>query len=84
MRSWSARSRRSTAPRADDNFARDLPTGRRAADKGATRKYASERSSSVQRPLDALLDEELMIKDRPGAYRIAEPFLAEWILRFAT
>ncbi len=37
--------------------------------------------SSVQRALDALVDEELVVRERAGAYRIAEPFLAEWILR---
>jgi uncharacterized protein len=41
-------------------------------------------SSSVQRALDALGAAELVVKDRPGAYRIAEPFLAEWILRFGS
>jgi hypothetical protein len=41
-------------------------------------------SSSIQRALDALANEELVVKERPGAYRIAEPFLAEWILRFGT
>ena len=39
--------------------------------------------SSVQRALDALVDEELVLREGPGAYRIAEPFLAEWILRLA-
>jgi hypothetical protein len=37
--------------------------------------------SSVQRALDALVDEELVVRERAGAYRIAEPFLPEWILR---
>lgn len=35
--------------------------------------------SSVQRALDALLDDELAAPARDG-YRIAEPFLAEWII----
>jgi hypothetical protein len=39
--------------------------------------------SSVQRALDALLDDELVVRERPGAYRIAEPFLAEWIVRYS-
>jgi hypothetical protein len=37
--------------------------------------------SSVQRALDALIEDELVLREGPGAYRIAEPFLAEWILR---
>jgi len=41
-------------------------------------------SSSVQRALDALAAAELVVKERPGAYRIAEPFLAEWILRYGS
>jgi uncharacterized protein len=36
--------------------------------------------SSVQRAVDALVEEELLAKRRAGQYRIAEPFLAEWIL----
>jgi hypothetical protein len=36
----------------------------------------------VQRAVDALVADELVAKERPGAYRLAEPFLAEWILRF--
>src|SRR5439155_10071159 len=35
-------------------------------------------SSSVQRALDALVEDELVVKERPGDYRIAEPFLTEW------
>ena len=40
-------------------------------------------ASSVQRALDALIDDELVVRERPGAYRIAEPFLAEWIVRYS-
>jgi hypothetical protein len=40
-------------------------------------------ASSVQRALDALSDDEVVLKERPGAYRIGEPFLAEWILRLS-
>ncbi len=39
-------------------------------------------SSSVQRALDALVDAEVVIKLGPGAYRIAEPFLAEWVIAY--
>ena len=48
------------------------------------RRHGLPGSSSVQRALDALLDDELVAKERPGAYRIAEPFFAEWILRFGS
>jgi uncharacterized protein len=37
--------------------------------------------SSVQRALDALVAEEPVVREAAGSYRIAEPFLAEWILR---
>jgi hypothetical protein len=46
------------------------------------RRHGLPGSSSVQRALEALLEDELVAKERPGAYRIAEPFLAEWILRY--
>jgi AAA+ ATPase superfamily predicted ATPase len=48
------------------------------------RRHGLPGSSSVQRALEALLEEELVVKERPGAYRIAEPFLPEWIRRFAS
>jgi hypothetical protein len=35
--------------------------------------------SSVQRALDTLVDDELVTRVRRGDYRIAEPFLAQWI-----
>lgn len=38
--------------------------------------------STVQKALDALVEDELVTKERPGDYRIAEPFLREWILRY--
>jgi hypothetical protein len=47
------------------------------------RRHGLPGASSVQRALDALTDEELVLRERPGAYRIAEPFLMEWILRLA-
>jgi len=47
-------------------------------------RHALPVSSSVDRALDALVGAELVVKDRPGAYRISEPFLAEWVLRFGT
>jgi hypothetical protein len=37
-------------------------------------------ASSVQRALDALVDDEVVVRRAAGEYRIAEPFLKEWIL----
>jgi hypothetical protein len=45
------------------------------------RRHGLPGASSVQRALDALIDDELVLREGPGAYRIGEPFLAEWILR---
>lgn len=39
-------------------------------------------SSSVQRALESLTAGELVTKVRPGNYRVAEPFLAEWVRRY--
>lgn len=36
-------------------------------------------SSSLQKALDALVGDEVVAKLGPGEYRIAEPFLAEWV-----
>lgn len=36
-------------------------------------------SSTIQRALDALTADDLVSKLGPGSYRIAEPFLAEWL-----
>ena len=47
------------------------------------RRHGLPGGSSVQRAVDALVEEEIVRKEGRGAYRIAEPFLAEWILRFA-
>jgi uncharacterized protein len=38
-------------------------------------------ASSVQRALDALVEDEVVLREAAGSYRIAEPFLAEWTLR---
>jgi len=38
-------------------------------------------TSTVQRALGALVDDELVSREAGGGYRIAEPFLAEWIQR---
>jgi hypothetical protein len=37
-------------------------------------------ASSVQAALEALTERELVVKNSDGSYRIAEPFLAQWIL----
>ena len=58
----------------------DPPTPRRATSTGS--RHGLPAPSSVQRALDALVSDELVARDDPGTYRIAEPFLAEWILRF--
>ncbi len=47
------------------------------------RRHGLPGGSSVQRALDALGEDELVMKEAPGSYRICEPFLAEWILRLA-
>jgi len=46
------------------------------------RRHGLPAPSSVQRALDALVADELVARERPGRYRIAEPFLAEWIRRY--
>ena len=43
------------------------------------RRHGLPAPSSVQKAVDALVDAELVVRDAPGSYRIAEPFLAEWI-----
>jgi hypothetical protein len=45
------------------------------------RRHGLPGGSSVQRALDTLVEDELVLREGPGAYRIAEPFLTEWILR---
>jgi type II secretory pathway predicted ATPase ExeA len=46
------------------------------------RRHGLPAPSSVQRALDALVTDELVAREGPGRYRIAEPFLAEWIHRY--
>ena len=46
------------------------------------RRHGLPAPSSVQRALDALVTDELVAREGPGTYRIAEPFLAEWIRRY--
>ncbi|MDQ3066467.1 MAG: hypothetical protein M3R12_04855 [Actinomycetota bacterium] len=53
----------------------------RPIDDSYRRKHKLPAPSTVQKALDKLVDDELVIKERPGDYRIAEPFFAEWIAR---
>jgi hypothetical protein len=46
------------------------------------RRHGLPAPSTVQRALDALVTDELVAREGPGTYRIAEPFLAEWIRRY--
>ncbi len=48
------------------------------------RRHGLPGPSSVQRALDALVEEEIVLREAAGSYRIAEPFLAEWILRLGS
>lgn len=54
----------------------------RPMDDSYRRKHKLPASSSVQKALEKLIEDELVIKERPGDYRIAEPFFAEWIVRY--
>jgi uncharacterized protein len=45
------------------------------------RRHGLPGASTVQRALDTLVRDELVARDARGEYRIAEPFLAEWLLR---
>jgi hypothetical protein len=45
------------------------------------RRHGLPGASTVQRALEALVKDELVAKDGRGEYRIAEPFLAEWLQR---
>jgi hypothetical protein len=45
------------------------------------RRHGLPGASSVQRALGALVKAEVVARDRGGEYRIAEPFLAEWLRR---
>jgi len=43
------------------------------------RRHGLPGSSTIQRALDALVADEIVAKLGPGAYRLAEPFLADWV-----
>ncbi len=45
------------------------------------RRHGLPGPSSVQRALDAVVKDELVTRDERGEYRIAEPFLGEWLRR---
>ena len=48
------------------------------------RRYGLPAPSSVQKALDRLVGEEVVRREGPGSYVIAEPFLADWIRRSGT
>ncbi len=48
------------------------------------RRHGLPAPSSVQKALDRLVAEEVVARAGPGAYRILEPFLSDWIRRSAT
>lgn len=54
----------------------------RPRDDAYRRRHKLPAPSTVQKALDKLVEDELVAKERPGDYRIAEPFLAEWISRY--
>jgi len=45
------------------------------------RRHGLPGASTIQRALQALVKDEFVAKDRDGEYRIAEPFLVEWLQR---
>jgi uncharacterized protein len=57
---------------ADEQPARPLSSAYRE-------RHSLPTSATVQAALGALMDAELVVRVRRGEYRIAEPFLAEWI-----
>jgi hypothetical protein len=44
------------------------------------RRHGLPAPSSVQKAVEALVAAELVHREGPGSYRIAEPFLAEWVV----
>jgi hypothetical protein len=44
------------------------------------RRHGLPAPSSVQKAVEALVTAELVHREGPGSYRIAEPFLAEWVV----
>ena len=54
----------------------------RPMDESYRRRHKLPAPSTVQKALETLVEDELVAKERPGDYRIAEPFLTEWILRY--
>ncbi|MGZ8782824.1 MAG: AAA family ATPase [Gaiellaceae bacterium] len=57
---------------------------RAATSEAYRRRYGLPAPSSVQKALDRLVAQEVVFREGPGAYRIAEPFLADWIRRSGT
>jgi hypothetical protein len=48
------------------------------------RRYGLPAPSSVQKALDRLVADEVVRREGPGSYVIAEPFLADWVRRSGT
>jgi hypothetical protein len=58
------------------------PAGRLLSDEYRAR-HGLPAASSVQRAIGELVDAELVVRHGRGSYAIFEPFLAEWVRRFA-
>lgn len=58
------------------------PAGRPLSDEYRSR-HGLPAASSVQRAIGQLVDAELVVRHGRGSYAIFEPFLAEWVRRFA-
>jgi hypothetical protein len=58
------------------------PRGRLLSDEYRTR-HGLPAASSVQRAVGELVDAELVARHGRGSYSVAEPFLVEWVRRFA-
>ena len=58
------------------------PAGRPLSDEYRSR-HGLPAASSVQRAIGQLVDAELVARHGRGSYAIFEPFLAEWVRRFA-
>ena len=48
------------------------------------RRHGLPAPSTTQKALATLVEDELVVKERRGDYRIAEPFFADWVLRYGS
>ena len=53
----------------------------RPMDDAYRRRHKLPAPSTIQKALETLIEDELVVKERPGDYRILEPFYAEWLTR---